>query len=87
MPSWEGADGGKSECIGCCTSFFVLIGIAEALASKGGEGEGGDMPAGDAIEVGNMKSSMFIASGSGVSNERSRDSRSFAMPEGALADC
>lgn len=44
------------------------------------------MPAGDAIDVGNMKSSMFMASGSGVS-ERSTDSRSFAIPEGALVGC
>lgn len=44
------------------------------------------MPAGDAIEVGNMKSSMFMASGSGVF-ERSRVSRSFAMPEGTLMVC
>ena len=44
------------------------------------------MSAGDAIDVGNMKSSMFIASGSGVF-EMSTDSRSFAMPEGALVGC
>ena len=44
------------------------------------------MPAGDAIDVGNMKSSMFIASGSGVF-ETSIDSRSLAIPEGALVGC
>ena len=49
-------------------------------------GEEGDKPAGDAIEVGNMKSSMFMASGSGVF-DRSTDSRSFAIPEGALVGC
>lgn len=44
------------------------------------------MSVGDAIEVGNMKSSMFMASGSGVL-DRSTDSRSFAIPEGALVGC
>ncbi len=44
------------------------------------------MSAGDAIDAGNMKSSMFMASGSGVL-EWSTDSRSFAIPEGALMDC
>ena len=54
--------------------------------SEGAGGEEGDAPAGDAIEVGNMKSSMFMASESGVF-ERSTVSRSMAMPEGALVDC
>ena len=44
------------------------------------------MPAGDAIDAGNMKSSMFMGSGSEVL-ERSTDSRSFAIPEGALVGC
>ena len=44
------------------------------------------MSAGDAIDVGNMKSSMFMASGSGVF-ELSTDSRSFAIPDGALVGC
>ena len=44
------------------------------------------MPAGDAIDVGNMKSSMFMASGSGVF-DTSKDSRSLAIPEGALVGC
>ena len=42
------------------------MGIAEALILEEGGDEDGDMPAGDAIDVGNMKSSMFMASGSGV---------------------
>lgn len=45
------------------------------------------MPAGEAIEVGKMKSSIFMASGSGVWDDRSMDSRSFAMPDGALVGC
>ena len=44
------------------------------------------MLAGDAIDVGNMKSSMFMGSGSEVI-VCSTDSRSFAIPEGALVDC
>lgn len=44
------------------------------------------MPAGDAIDVGKMKSSIFMASGSGVF-ETSTDSRSLAIPEGALVGC
>ena len=60
-----------------------MIGIAEALTFEEGGEEVGEMPAGDAIDVGNIKSSMFMASGSGVF-ERSTDSRSFAIPEGAL---
>ena len=60
--------------------------MAEALIVEEGRGEEGDRPAGDAIEVGNMKSSMFMASGSGVF-DRSTDSRSFAIPEGVLVGC
>lgn len=45
------------------------------------------MPAGEATEVGKMKSSIFMASGSGVSDARSMDSRSCAMPDGALVGC
>ena len=60
--------------------------MAEALIVEESGGEEGDRPAGDAIEVGNMKSSMFMASGSGVF-DRSTDSRSFAIPEGALVGC
>ena len=63
-----------------------MIGIAEALTFEEGGEEDGDMPAGDAIDVGNMKSSMFMASGSGVF-ETSTDSRSLAIPEGALVGC
>lgn len=63
-----------------------MIGIAKALMFDVGGGEDGDTPAGDAIDVGNMKSSMFIASGSGES-ARSADSRSFAIPEGTLVGC
>ena len=62
------------------------MGIAEALILEEGGDDDGDMPAGDAIDVGNMKSSMFMASGSGVF-ERSTDSRSFAIPDGALVGC
>ena len=62
------------------------MGIAEALMVEEGGEDDGDMSAGDAIDVGNMKSSMFMASGSGVI-ERSTDSRSFAIPEGALVGC
>ena len=63
-----------------------MIGIAEGLMFEEGGEEDGDMPAGDAVDVGNMKSSMFMASGSGVF-ERSTDSRSFAIPDGALVGC
>lgn len=59
------------------------MGIAEAVECKGGVGDD-DMPAGDAIEVGNMKSSMFIASGSEGLLDISTDWRSFAIPEGLL---
>lgn len=54
---------------------------------KGGVGGDVDMPAGDAMGVGNMKSSIFIASGSGVSDDRSLDSRSCAIPDGVLVGC
>ena len=63
-----------------------MIGIAEALTFEEGREEDGDMPAGDAIDVGNMKSSIFMASGSGVF-ETSTDSRSLAIPEGTLVGC
>ena len=66
-------------------SFFVLISIAEALVSEGAGGEEGNAPAGDAIDVVNMKSSMFMASEAAVF-ERSTDSRSLAIPDGALLD-
>jgi len=56
------------------------------IVCEGGVG-GVEMSAGDAMEVGKMKSSIFIASGSGLSDARSMDSRSCAMPEGALVDC
>lgn len=59
------------------------MGIADVLAVRGGVGDG-EMLAGEAIDVGKMKSSMFIASGSGLF-DGSTDSRSFAIPEGALA--
>ena len=39
------------------------MGMAEAVECKGGVGDD-VMPAGEAMEVGDMKSSMFIASGS-----------------------
>lgn len=62
------------------------MGIAEALIFEGGGGEEGETSAGVAIDVGNMKSSMFIASESGVF-AKSTDSRSFAIPEGPLVEC
>lgn len=45
-----------------------------------------ERPAGEAMELGKMKSSMFIASESGVF-ERSTDLRSWAIPEGVFVDC
>lgn len=42
------------------------MGMAEAVVWEGGVEGDVDMPAGDAMEVGKMKSSIFIASGSGV---------------------
>ena len=59
------------------------MGMAEAVECKGGVGDD-DMPAGEAMEVGNMKSSMFIASGSEGLFDMSTDWRSFAIPEGLL---
>ena len=59
------------------------MGIAEAVECRGGVGDD-DMPAGDAMEVGNMKSSMFIASVSEGLLDISTDWRSFAIPEGLL---
>lgn len=61
--------------------------MAEAVGCAGGEGGEVEMPAGDAIEVGKMKSSMFMASGSGELEDMSMDWRSFAMPEGAVVGC
>lgn len=59
------------------------MGMAEAVECKGGVGDD-DMPAGEAMEVGNMKSSMFIASGSEGLFDMSTDWRSFVIPEGLL---
>lgn len=71
-----------------------MIGIAAAVEcelaevlSVGGEGE---IPAGDAVEEGNIKSSMFIGPGSLVLElvfDESKDFRSFAIPDGALEFC
>lgn len=54
--------------------------IAESVV---GEGE---LSVGEAIEVGSIKSSRFIGSTCDRSG-KSRDSRSFAIPEGALVTC
>ena len=62
-----------------------MISIAEALVSEGAGGKEGDAPVGDAIDVANIKSSMFMASESGVF-KWSIDSRSLAIPDGALLD-
>ena len=73
--------------------FLVLIGIAAAVVfevadvpSVGGEGE---IPAGEAVEEGNIKSSIFMGSGSfrELVLDKSKDFRSFAIPDGALAFC
>ena len=63
------------------------MGIAEAVACEGGVGGDVEMPAGDPMEAGNIKSSMFIASGSVLFVDKSVDSRSFAIPDGALVGC
>jgi hypothetical protein len=60
--------------------------MADAVECVGGVGGEVERPAGDAIELEKMKSSMFIASGSGVF-ERSTDLRSWAIPEGAFTGC
>ena len=64
-------------------SFLFLIGMAEATALEGGVG-GDEDPPGVAMEVGKMKSSMFMRSDGGelVSFALGRDSRSCAIPEG-----
>ena len=70
-------------------SFLFLMGIAEATALEGGVGGEEDSP-GVAIEVGKMKSSMFMRSEDGelVSFALARDSRSCAIPDGvAEATC
>ena len=67
-------------------SFFVCMGMAEAVVCKGGVGGEVERPAGDAIELGNIKSSMFMASGS-KGFDTSIDCRSFAIPEGLLVLC
>lgn len=57
--------------------------MADAVVCVGGVGGEVKRPAGDAMEFGKMKSSMFIASGSGVF-EKSTDLRSWAIPEGTF---
>ncbi len=74
-------------------SFLILIGIAAAVVfevadepSVGGEGE---TPAGEAVEEGNIRSSMFIGSSSLLYCvfDKSKDLRNFAIPDGALEFC
>lgn len=62
------------------------MGMAEAVVCNGGVGGEAERPAGDAMELGKIKSSMFMASGS-KGFDRSIDCRSFAMPEGLLVLC
>ena len=62
------------------------MGMAEVVFCNGGVGGEVEMPAGDAMEAGNMKSSMFMASGS-EEFDRSIDCLSFAIPEGLLVLC
>ena len=59
-----GAEGGKLGCILSCALFLFCIGMAEATACEGGDGGDVERPAGVAMEVGKMKSSMFMASAS-----------------------
>ena len=57
------------------------------VLTVGGEGE---IPAGEAVEEGKIRSSMFIGSGSWVFElvfDKSKDFRSFAIPDGALEFC
>lgn len=95
--SCEGAEGAKFGCVAGSSSFLVLIGMAvdtadeDAVACSVG-GEGVAMPAGEATELGAMKSSRFMGSGSGSWSEsgglvRSWDWRNWAMPECVLFVC
>lgn len=71
-------------------SFLVFIGIADAVVfdvdGVTSVGEGREMPVGDAVDDGKIKSSMFIGSGSTVFDE-SNDSRNFAIPDGGVKFC
>ena len=55
------------EAVFCCASFFVLIGNAETLLPDlaGLFETGGVRPAGEAMELGKIKSSRFMGSGEG----------------------
>lgn len=61
--------------------MVVVVLLAEDVGR-----EEGKTPAGDATEPEKMKSSIFITSELGEA-EASTDSRSFAIPEGALLVC
>ena len=57
------------------------------MVLDGGVGGEGVRFAGEAVELGSMKSSMFISSTLSKSGGCWLASRSLAIPEGALVDC
>ena len=61
--------------------------MADTIVFEGGVGGEGVRLAGEAVELGWMKSSMFMSSGLREGCDPWLASRSLAIPEGALLSC